>query len=101
MQAALECEGPIHSSTHAATISEFNRRFIKQGVFPSKFGRLISRLLRRRQTGDYSFSFPLTKTEAQSAIATADEILGAVESFLVDRGYDLQGTGGPKEKTRD
>ena len=46
LQAALESKG-FHSSSHASTISEFNRVFVKGNILPSDFGHRINRTFRK------------------------------------------------------
>lgn len=43
-------------SKHAGVISAFNRHFVKTAVFPKEFSKIISRLFRERQAGDYGNS---------------------------------------------
>ncbi len=43
-------------SKHAGVIAAFNQHFIKPGVFPKEFSKMLERLFRNRQTGDYAMS---------------------------------------------
>lgn len=40
-------------SKHSGVISAFNQYFVKTMLFPKHFSKLISRLFRERQIGDY------------------------------------------------
>ena len=42
-------------SKHSAVIGAFSQHFVKTAIFPKEFTRLISRLFRQRQLGDYEF----------------------------------------------
>ncbi len=61
MQAILLTKD-LSFSKHSGVIAAFNRQFIKTGVFPKEFSKLISRLFRERQTGDYEFDL-ITENE--------------------------------------
>ena len=52
MEAVLLTKGLAYSK-HAGVISAFNQHFIKTDIFPKEFSKLITRLFRERQTGDY------------------------------------------------
>ena len=54
----------LSGSTHSGIIRLFNEHFIKTSVFPKEFGKLISRLFRERQTGDYSFGEEISEEVA-------------------------------------
>jgi uncharacterized protein (UPF0332 family) len=43
----------LTSSKHTGIISQFNQFFVKEGIFPKNFSKIISRLFRERQVGDY------------------------------------------------
>ena len=73
-------------SKHSAVISAFNQYFIKEGIFPKDFSKLLTRLFRERQIGDYSFE-PVIKEDAYEDIAAAEEILCAIEEYLKDNNY--------------
>lgn len=85
MQAVLASRG-VKSSKHGTTMSEFSRLFIKEGIFPSEFGALISQLFRRRQAGDYEFPMVITRAEAQSALDHAQWIIRAIVEYLAGEG---------------
>lgn len=74
-------------SKHSAVISAFNQYFIKEGIFPKEFSKLLSRLFRERQIGDYSFEPVITKEDAYDDIVAAEEIVYAIENYLKDNNY--------------
>lgn len=67
MQAILLTKD-LSFSKHSAVISAFNQHFVKTKVFPKGFSRLISRLFRERQIGDYDFDLSITESDAQGDI---------------------------------
>lgn len=52
IQAALLTKN-LSFSKHAGVIAAFNQHFVRTEVFPKEFSKLISRLFRERQIGDY------------------------------------------------
>src|SRR3990167_7390081 len=50
---ALLVNEPYASSKHSGVISYFNRRFVKEGIFPEEMGLTLNRAFEMRQRGDY------------------------------------------------
>lgn len=40
-------------SSHAQTIGQFNKEFVRTGLFPREFATTLARLFEDRQSGDY------------------------------------------------
>ncbi|MBD3307365.1 HEPN domain-containing protein [candidate division KSB3 bacterium] len=72
-------------SSHAAVISAFNQYWVKTGIFPENFGKLISRLFRERQIGDYDYELSITQDDAQQDIEAAQTIINAIKSYLTQQ----------------
>ncbi len=70
-------------SKHSAVIGGFNQHFIQEGVFPKKFGKMINRLFRERQIGDYGYITSPNKKEAEKDLKNAQEVSMAIKSFLI------------------
>ncbi len=70
-------------SKHSAVISAINQYFIKVGLLPGEFGKLINRLFRERQIGDYDYDTVITKDDAQKDIETANIIVEAIKAYLM------------------
>jgi len=52
-------------SKHSSVISAFNQYFVKTNIFPKEFSKLISRLFRERQIGDYDFNLNIDEDDAR------------------------------------
>jgi uncharacterized protein (UPF0332 family) len=89
MQAALLSKG-LSFSKHSGVIRAFNQHFIKSATFPKQFGKLISRLFRERQTGDYGFNLSIGKEDAKEDVQAAIGILKAVSKYLSGEGFNLK-----------
>ena len=69
-------------SKHSAVISAFNEKFLRTGIFPKAFSKLITRLFRERQIGDYEIGISIRQDEAKEAILSAEKIVNAIEGYL-------------------
>lgn len=74
-------------SKHGSVIGAFNQHFIKPGVFPKDFSRLISKLFRERQVGDYEFDVSITREDAEEDIDIAETMTGAIVGYLTQGGF--------------
>jgi len=74
-------------SKHSAVIGAFSQHFVKTAIFLKEFTRLISRLFRQRQLGDYEFELSIGKDEAVEDLNYADRIVQAIESYLIREGF--------------
>jgi len=73
---------PYSSSKHSGVLSYFNKRFIKEGVFPEELGRLINRAFELRQRGDYREYVEIQYKEVEPLIEKARVFIQAVEDYL-------------------
>ncbi|MCL2078290.1 MAG: HEPN domain-containing protein [Oscillospiraceae bacterium] len=76
---ALDC---FDSKRHSAVISEFGRRYIKEGDFPKDFSKMIQRAFEVRNDSDYDDFYVISKNQVDQQIISAKTILKAVEDYL-------------------
>ena len=69
-------------SKHSAVISAFNRHFVKEGIFPKYFSKYIKKLMKDRETGDYSFFEAINREEARENIKMAEELVETLKKHL-------------------
>ncbi|MDZ7344479.1 MAG: HEPN domain-containing protein, partial [candidate division KSB1 bacterium] len=74
-------------SKHAGVIAAFNQHFIKSGIFPKEFSRMIERLFRNRQIGDYGFELTITEDDAKEDVKMAEQLMSAIENYLVQNNF--------------
>jgi len=74
-------------SKHAGVISGFNQHFVKTAIFPKNFSKLISRLFRHRQSGDYDFGSNISTEDAERDVRTAEEIRQSISEYLKREGF--------------
>ncbi|MDZ7289648.1 MAG: hypothetical protein ONB44_10690 [candidate division KSB1 bacterium] len=55
-------------SKHSGVISTFNQHFIKPAIFPKEFSKLIERVFRDRQTGDYKHELSTSEDDPNEDI---------------------------------
>ena len=81
MQAALLTKGMTYSK-HKGVIGGFSQHFIKPGLFPEEFGKLIQRLRRDREVGDYGYEMTVTAEKAAQDVQLARRMTEAIEAYL-------------------
>ncbi len=77
----------LTSSKHAGIISLFNQYYIKTDIFPKEFSKIISRLFRDRQIGDYEFEVLLSSVSTKNDIKDASKILNRVIDYLKENNF--------------
>ena len=81
IQAILASHNQAYSK-HSTVIAQFQRQFVKTGVFPLAVGKSLTRLIKHREIGDYSYSKELDPNEVKDDIEKAREILKLVNQYL-------------------
>ncbi|MGH7493054.1 MAG: HEPN domain-containing protein [bacterium] len=74
-------------SKHAGVIAAFNQQFIKLGIFPKDFSKMIERLFRERQMGDYGYEPSISETDAVEDIRVAQQLINAISDYLVQNSF--------------
>lgn len=69
-------------STHSQVIGAFNREFVKNGIFPRSFTKMIKRMFNERQTGDYDFDSWIDEQTARESLKNAESIITEIERYL-------------------
>ncbi len=75
------------SSRHSGNIAGFNRLFLKPGIFPKRYSKLIDQLFNERQIADYESGLSISEEDADADLAAAHELVEAIRSHL--SGKDL------------
>ena len=82
---ALLIDEPFASSKHSGVLSYFNRRFIREGIFPEEIGRSINRAFELRQQGDYRENVELTREQVTPLIEAATTFLEVVKAYMSEK----------------
>lgn len=72
----------IDRKKHSGIISEFRRRYIKEGVFDAEYSDTISELYDSRQKSDYNDFYVISKAETRHQLQAAEHFLTAVEEYV-------------------
>ena len=81
MTAVLAEKGLVFSS-HAQTIGAFNRKFIKENIFPPDTYKIIQRLFDNRQMADYDWNLSIDREQAQQDITDAERLINKCHRHL-------------------
>jgi hypothetical protein len=73
----------LHFSSHSQTIGAFNREFVKPGLVPADFSRIIQRLFNDRQTGDYDMQTGIDAESARENLLDAEKIILTCEKIAL------------------
>lgn len=79
---ALLVYEPYASSKHSGVLAYFNKRFVKEGFFPTSLGRSLNRAFELRQRGDYREYFELAKEQVEPLMAEAAQFIESVRKYL-------------------
>lgn len=66
---------------HKDSLGNFNKEYIKTGIFPGTLGRRIAEAEEIRHASDYDDFYIATKEEAEEQIMTADELIWLIEIY--------------------
>ena len=80
-EAFLLSEG-LAFSKHSAVIAAFGQRYAKSGVVAPKFHQYLIKAHDSRNMADYDIKKRISKREATTAIAHAEEFLEVAEEFI-------------------
>jgi uncharacterized protein (UPF0332 family) len=73
---------PYASSKHSGVLGYFNRRFVKQGIFPEEMGRVINKAFDLRQRGDYREYEDLSYALVEPFVDQSRIFLQGVKDYL-------------------
>lgn len=73
------------SSKHSGVISEFRRRYIKEGVFPAEMSKMIGSAFVVRNASDYDDMFIVSKSETTEQLANADYVYELIYKYVNER----------------
>ena len=86
LQAILLTLG-LSFSKHSGIIGAFNKEFIYREIFPKDFHKIIERLFKERQIGDYEYEENLNSDDAKQDINDAESIILSIERYLIKEGF--------------
>jgi uncharacterized protein (UPF0332 family) len=69
-------------SKHSGVISFFDKEFIRTGIFPKEYSRMLHIAFDRRQSNDYGEFSYIDQEEAEAALSEAKTFVDAVDNYL-------------------
>ena len=79
---ALLLSHSIQANSHAGIARMMSLHFVKEGKLTQEEGKLLSRLFRMRQTGDYDDLFYWTKEELLPMFPQVESLINKLESLI-------------------
>ena len=73
------------SKRHSGIISEFQKRYIKEGVFPKEISRIIDSAFIIRNASDYDDMFIADKSQTETQMKNAEYVIDLVQDYLDSR----------------
>lgn len=70
---------------HKDTIGNFNKDYVRTGIFPKEYGGKIIAAESARHSSDYSEYFEPSREEAETQVSFAREFIVAVEIYCKER----------------
>ncbi len=70
---------------HKDAISNFNKDYVKTGIFPRKIGRKIGEAEEIRHASDYDDFYVASHDESERQVAVADEFIRLVEQYCMEQ----------------
>lgn len=86
MASALLLKNRISAQTHNGVVGQLGMHFVTTGKLDKAEGRLYSRLLQNRITGDYNDFFDFIEQDAIELIEPTRKLLARMEA-LIDESY--------------
>jgi len=68
---------------HKDAIGNFNKDYVKTGIFPREIGRKISEAEEIRHASDYDDFYIASREESERQIAVAEEFIQLVEAYCM------------------
>lgn len=75
---------------HKDALANFNKKYIKEEIFPRSLGRRIAEAEEIRHASDYDDFYIATVEEAEEQIKTAEELIDLVEKYVNEKVEDKE-----------
>ena len=72
----------LDSRKHSGIIGLFNQQFVKTGILPKDYGKILKSAKDLRQAGDYDDFFLVSREEALSAVENASRFIRGIRLFI-------------------
>lgn len=72
-------------SKHAGVISYFQKYYIKEGVFDTRYSKYLSEAFQIRNNTDYADFYIVSENDAKEQYEKAVEFYNVIEKYLIDK----------------
>ncbi len=83
MASALLLSGGFKAQTHNGVVGQLGLNYVSKGLLTKDEGRLYSRLLQHRITGDYNDFFDFEREDVLPLLEPTRKLLAKLESLIV------------------
>lgn len=80
--AALLIHNEIEATSHKGVIKMIGASFVRKGIIPVEYSRLLGRLFTMRQSGDYEDLFDWGKTDVEPLISKVEEYISFISQLI-------------------
>lgn len=70
---------------HGQAIGAFNQFYVRTGIFDASYNRAIERLKELRHTGDYDFSYRISRETAKKSLDVAEHLVDGIKAYCFER----------------
>ena len=85
-EAVLLSKG-IVAHSHSGQIAQFSLHCIKTSEIPIKYGKMLSKVLEKRQLCDYEIEANISDSEIEDILVGAEEYIGVLKKYLEEGGF--------------
>lgn len=74
------------SKKHSGIISEFRRRYIKEGIFSEEISKMLGSAFEVRTDSDYKDNYMVDREMTERQIENAEKVVGEIRKYLMSEG---------------
>ncbi|GBU23239.1 hypothetical protein R80B4_03156 [Fibrobacteres bacterium R8-0-B4] len=82
---AVQAFDRFDSKKHSGVIDNFRKDYIRTGVFPQEFSKVIANAFEVRLESDYEDFYVISKSKVAAQVENAKTFLEAVEKYVSER----------------
>lgn len=80
--AALLIHNGIEATSHRGVIRMISASFVRRGIIPAEYSKLLGRLFTMRQSGDYEDLFDWDEDDVMPLIPKVEEYISFIEKLI-------------------
>jgi len=80
---ALALRHGYHTSKHKQLIGWFNKTFVKEGIIPPKYSKILTEAFENRSESDYGLFAHFTQDEVDEMYTEMEDFFNTIENFIL------------------